>query len=219
MQLTATVTKDDVVRIVESLTPLRIVIDEKKGRTVSLGRPEMIELVPNAGLRIRGDAHITWDIAGVSIPVTIQTWQVVLVPRIAIRANTRPVLAFEPVVEALDLKLVPGFLSDKIAKTLREGIAENRDRIVWELARSLSKRIALPARVVSARAFELIVTKGEVSVTDAELRLAVTFATRVEKRVENRVDSTVAAEPARQAAHGTSRARGVPIPLTPLRST
>ncbi len=180
MLLTAVVTKAELVDLIASFTPMRIDIDGRRGRYVTLGRPE-VALVAGRGLRLRGDARITWDVAGMAIPVTLQAWQLLLVPRIVSRARSR-VLSFEPVVEELDLKLVPAFLDDAIAGAIREGISHNRDTIAWDFARTLTKRIPLPARISPARTFEIIAMDGDVEVSANELRLSVRFEARVEGR-------------------------------------
>ncbi|MDF2694645.1 MAG: hypothetical protein K0S65_3028, partial [Labilithrix sp.] len=108
MLLSAVVTRDELALLVESITPLRVVIDERRGRSMTVTRPHAIELVPERGLRIRGAARMSWDVAGVGIPVTLQSWQVLVAPRIATRGGSQ-VLAFEPVLENVDLKHVPGF--------------------------------------------------------------------------------------------------------------
>jgi hypothetical protein len=179
MLLTALVTKAELTALLGALTPMRITIDEERGRTVTLGRPELT-LIPGKGLRLRGDARIAWDVAGIAVPVTLQGWQVLLVPRIHVRDKTR-LLAFEPVIEELDLKLVPAFLDDKIADAISEAIAKNRSRLAWNFARSLSKRLPLPARIAPAEMFEIAAVDGEVQVTEAELRFSVRFEARIER--------------------------------------
>ena len=193
MLLTAVVTKAELASLVDALTPLRITIDEKRARSVTLGRPE-IELVPGHGLRLRGDARIAWDVAGVAISVTLQAWQVLLVPRIASRARSR-VLSFEPVIERLDLKLVPGFLDDKIAGAIRDGIAESRHRLAWDFARTLSRRLPLPARISPARSFEILAVDGEASVSESELRLSVRFEARIDRGERAPVSARAGARP------------------------
>jgi len=180
MLLTAVVSKAELVSLLASLTPMQINIDERRGRFVTLGRPELA-LVPGRGLRLRGEARVSWDVAGVAIPVTLQAWQVLLVPRIVSRGRSR-VLSFEPVVEELDLKLVPAFLDDAIVGAIREGISHNRDKIAWDFARTLSKQLPLPAKISPAKAFEILAVDGEVEVSPTELRLSVRFEARVESR-------------------------------------
>ena len=67
MLLTAAVTRAEIVALIEALTPLRIMIDAQRGRSVTLGRPRL-ELVPDTGIRLRGDARISWDVAGMTVP-------------------------------------------------------------------------------------------------------------------------------------------------------
>jgi hypothetical protein len=199
MLLTAAVTKAEVAALVERLTPLRISIDERRGRSITLGRPRL-ELVPNAGLRLRGDARLTWDVAGVAILVTLQAWQLLLVPRIVNRDSGRA-LAFEPVVEVLDLKGVPGFLDDKIAKVLGDALAQNRGKLVWELARKLSKRFALPARI-GGGAFALRAVDGAVGVSEDDVKLTIRFEADVERPA---VEAEAAPRSSRRASTGERR--------------
>jgi hypothetical protein len=180
MRLVAVVPKEDLIDLIEAFTPMRIVIDERHDRTVTLGRPKSVELVPDRGLRIRGDAHIMWDVAGVPIPLTVKEWQVLLVPRVVRRGRTK-VLALEPIIEQFDLKRVPGFIDDRIADTLREDVESQRDKLAWNFARTLSKRLRLPLKIGPARHFEIMAVDAGISVTETELRLAVSFETRVEK--------------------------------------
>ena len=52
MLLSAVVTRDELAQLVESITPLRVFIDERRGRSMTVARPHAIELVPKRGLRI-----------------------------------------------------------------------------------------------------------------------------------------------------------------------
>jgi hypothetical protein len=177
---TAVVPKADLVRFVESVTPLRIDIDAARGRSLTLGHAA-VTLVSGAGLRLRGDARVTWDFAHVAIPVTVNAWQLMLVPRIAPQGHPH-VLVFEPVLEDLDLKLVPGFVDEKVAGAIRAEVAKNRERLAWDFARTLTKRLPLPARVSPPSAFEIFPLGGEVSVSESELRLELHFEARFEKK-------------------------------------
>ncbi|MBX3261368.1 MAG: hypothetical protein KF782_16910 [Labilithrix sp.] len=203
MLLTATVSKAEVVALVGALTPMRVCIDERRRRAVTLNRPE-VAFVAGRGIRLRGDARVTWDVAGAEIPVTVQVWQVLLVPSVVARGRSRS-LALEPVVEELELGFVPGFVDGKISRAIREGIAQKRERLAWDFARTLSRRLALPARIAPPRAFEIVAAAGDVDVGDTELRLGVRFETRVvERRVEaapsEREPAALPLVPARAAA-------------------
>lgn len=174
MLLNAVVSKAELRALLEALTPLRIPIDERRGRGVTLGRCEL-DLVPGRGIRLSGDARITWDVAGVGVPIAIDAWQVLLAPRIVTRGDLC-VLTFDPLLEELDLKHVPGFLCGKIAAAVREGIAKNEGR----LGRVLAKSVALPHRM-GAGALVLESTSATVEVGGDVLSLSVTLAPRVER--------------------------------------
>lgn len=180
MLLSAVVTRDELAQLVESITPLRVVIDERRGRSISVTRPHAIELVPERGLRIRGAAQISWDVAGVGIPVTLQSWQVLVAPRIATRGGSQ-VLAFEPVLENVDLKRVPGIVGDRIVEAVQKGLAQYGNKLVWHLARALSRRWALSTRIVPSRAFALTVADSSVEITAEQLRLTIRLDARFEQ--------------------------------------
>ena len=174
MLLDATVTKNEIQALIAALTPLRISIDERRGRSVTLGRPEL-ELVPSQGLRLRGDALLTWDVAGVSIPITIQAWQVLLVPRVMTRAGVRTI-AFEPILEELDLKHIPALVCGKITASMRDAVGQSRGKLAWSFGNLLSRQLALPNRL-GAGALAFIATDAEISMTTDVLRFAVRLET------------------------------------------
>jgi hypothetical protein len=183
MELTALVSRDELAALVRSVSPLRIAIDERRGRAATLALAD-VELVPARGLRLRGDARITWDVAGVPLSVTVKSWGVLLVPRVAAGA-----LVIEPVLEELDLKNVPGFLDDKIGDAIRDGITQNRGKLAWGVARALSKTWPLPARM-SLASFGLQVTSGSVVVDEAAIRMSIRLDGRFERRISRRLPSS-----------------------------
>ncbi|MBX3229140.1 MAG: hypothetical protein KIT84_02305 [Labilithrix sp.] len=172
MLLTAAVTKEEIGALVGALTPLAVAIDAQRGRSIALGRPRL-ELVPDAGLRLRGDARVTWDVAGVAIPVTLEAWQLLLVPRVVTR-EPRRVLALEPVIERLDLKGVPAFVDGKIARAIGGAVAQHREKLVWNFAETLSRRLALPARI-GGGTFALSAVDGAVAVSAEDVKLTLRF--------------------------------------------
>lgn len=205
MLLTAAITKREIASLVEALTPLSVSLDERRGRSITLGRPRL-ELVPNAGLRLRGDARLTWDVAGVAIPVTLQAWQVLLVPRFVTRESGRA-LAFEPAIEVLDLKRVPGFLDDKIARALGDAIAQNRGKLAWELGRALGKQLALPVRM-GGGVLGLTVADGAVAVTEVDVKLTLRFEAQV--KLEGGGADKLKERPARPDGEGPGASRRSP---------
>jgi hypothetical protein len=181
MRLCAILTKDDLVSAIEQVTPLTVTL--RRGGVIWLGRPSTVELVAGAGLRIRGDARFTWDAYGLAIPVSLRSWQVMLVPSFAER-DGRHVLAFDPVLEALDLKSVPLFLDGKIRAAINEGLAAQRSALAWEFEKQLSLVRSLPNRVEPLREVRFGPSGGRVAVTDSEVRLTLDFELDVRREGE-----------------------------------
>lgn len=173
MQLCAILTKDDLTSVVGQLTPLRVAITPR--RIVTLGRPARIDLVAGAGLRVRGDARFTWDVGGLTIPVTLRSWQVMLVPSFVARDGGH-VLAFDPVLEDLDFKGVPMFLDGRIAQGVKDGLAAQRNKLFWDFEKHLSVLRPLPHRISPAGEMKLAPTGGNVTVTATDVRLTFDFA-------------------------------------------
>jgi hypothetical protein len=173
MQLCATLTKDDLSSIIEQITPLRVAVRPR--RVITLGRPTKIELVAGAGLRVRGDARFTWDVGGLTIPVTLRAWQVLLVPSFAVR-DGRHVLAFDPTLELLDFKNVPMFLDGRIIATVKDGLAAQKSKLVWRFEEQLALVRALPEKIAPAGEVNLAPTGGTATVTETDVKLTLAFA-------------------------------------------
>jgi hypothetical protein len=178
MQLCATLTKDDLTSIIEQITPLRVAIRPR--RVITLGRPTKIELVAGAGLRVRGDARFTWDVGGLTIPVTLRAWQVLLVPSFVARDGGH-VLAFDPKLEVLDLKSVPMFLDGGIKDAVKEGLAAQKSKLTWRFEEHLSLVRPLPAKISPAGEVNLAPTGGTVTVTATDVQLKLEFGFRVRR--------------------------------------
>jgi|GEM_PF-814706 len=210
MQLCAVLTRDDLVGLVEEITPLRVELGSRSRRVIFVGRPSRLELVAGAGLRIRGDARFTWDLAGMTIPVTLRAFQILLVPSIVVRRGHH-VLAFDPVLEDLDFKRVPMFLDGRIAEAINDALLAQRSKLAWDFTKALGISHELPARLQPAARFELVPSGGNVVVTSDELRLDIAFEAHVLRRA---AAEPVAAprQPAPPRAGGSSPRAAAPSP-------
>ena len=181
MHLTVTITKDELVRSIRELLPLRI--DLGRRRSVTFGQAHLVELVPNAGLRVRGDARMLWEIAGLPLPVSLRAWQVLLVPSIASREGSH-VLTFDPVLEDLDFRRVPGLY--RIIDAVNEGVASQRRKLAWNLSRALNVSTPLlRSRAVPAATFELSALAATLAVGESEIRIDVKLEPRVRREKED----------------------------------
>lgn len=177
-ELTLTVPKADLFEVVCDLTPTRIELSKRPRRVLHLGRPRRFELVPNRGLRVRGDARVAWEALGLALPVTLRAWQILLVPSVVVQSGAH-VLAFDPVLEDLDFKRVPGFFDERLVEAVNDGLASQRRKLAWNFSKTLSFRLPLPARVSPGGTFELVPSSGDVEVTADAIRLSVAFEAKV----------------------------------------
>lgn len=200
---TAIIPGTDLARLVESITPFRVTIDEERGRAVTLDRPTL-ELVSGEGIRLRGSGHVSWDFAHVPIPVRVNAWQFLFVPRVASHGGSH-VLSLEPRLEELDVRLVPGLVDEKIADAIRRAIARNQNRLAWDFGRTLSRRLPLPATVSPTSTFTIFPVGGEASVNVREVQLVLRFEARFELEPEPE-RAEVAEEESERAGEQVSRA-------------
>jgi hypothetical protein len=180
MLLHATLGLDDLTDAIQRFTPLEVRLGDPDGneRTLVVERPERVSLVPDRGLRIATTARLTWTIAGVVVPVTVQAAQILLLPEIA-EKDGHDVLRFQLVLESADLKHVPAFLDAKVVDQVNEALRADDARPVWRFLETLSFVVALPERLRSARTFELEAKWGTMKITEEAAVFTVSYASAV----------------------------------------
>lgn len=182
MLLQATVGLDDLIEALEHFTPLEIRLGDLEGKERSLlvERPDRVTLVPDRGLRIETTARLSWTIAGLAVPITIQAAQMLLVPEIA-QKDGRDVLRFQLRVESADLRHVPAFVDAKVVDQVNEALQADDARPTWRFLDTLSFSVRLPARLRSARTFELTAHWGAFEITDTAIVFTVSYDSAVKK--------------------------------------
>lgn len=175
MQLRAVVRRDDVIGLLEEITPLRVELSRRPQRAVSIGRPTELDFVPGTGLRIRTSARITWDVAGLAVPVTARTIQLLLTPKLD-QLEGGFVLSLEPKLEDFDLEAVPFFIDNKIASAVNDGIERQRSKLTWNLTRLLG--FDLPEKVSPPMRIDLGITDASVEVEAEALVIDVSLRPR-----------------------------------------
>jgi hypothetical protein len=180
MQLCAVLSRDELAQVIGELAPLDVELSRRPRRALSIGRPSLVELVPGAGLRVSGEARLTWDVAGVSVPVTVRSCRVMLVPKVELRDEGH-VLAFEPKIESLDVSNVPGFVASGLIGSLEAAIAAKRDKLAWRFGRRLAVRKMLPERVTPPSRVDLVPAGGDVEVTATSVRLTIELEAHVRR--------------------------------------
>jgi hypothetical protein len=177
MLISAIMTKDELALVLESLLPLSVALGpEQRDRSVTFDHAEL-ELVRGRGARLRGSARAVFDIAGVTVPIAVQRWQILLQPRIAEGPN---VLTCEPLLEALEVERCPSMFEGRVRSAVGGAIAKAQDRLSWGFGRTLSRRLPLPQRVRPGKALQFSVVGGACAVSDRELAMRVELKARAE---------------------------------------
>ena len=182
MHLQATFTLADLSEAIASFTPLEIRLGDLEGkeRTLVIDRPLEVSLVAGRGLRIGTTARFTWTLAGLAVPVTVNSASLLLLPEIA-TVDGREVLRFLLLLESADLKLVPSFVDDEFVERVNAALSAEDARPTWKFLDTLTFSVGLPERLRSARALTLTARWGAVQVTDAALTFTVSYEAAVTK--------------------------------------
>lgn len=176
MLLQATLGLDDLTDAMQRFTPLEIRLGDLEGkeRTLVVERPDRVALVPDRGLRIETTARLSWTIAGVVVPITVQAAQLMLLPEI-VQRDGRDVLRFLLVLEGANLKHLPAFVDAKVVEEVNQALQADDARPTWGFLETLSFSVRLPARLRSARTFELNARWGAMKITDAAVVFTVSY--------------------------------------------
>ncbi len=127
-------------------------------------QPTVVEFIDGRGLRVRTTAAAHWPVAGMPIPLTIESVLFVLEPQIA-PPPERGKLLFKLKVEELSVKNVPGIVEDSMLPLINEGLAVLENAIGWDYAKTLDIHVKIPPKAAPLESFHLSAGKAQVAVT------------------------------------------------------
>ncbi len=173
------------VETIFSREDLRQLLDELLPAKMRLGDPSddawlalydlgEVVLVPETGLRVTCKAKLRWDVAGIAIPVTLQSLTVLLRP-VIVKRETGDVLSFGLEIEHADLVNVPSFIDGALTDRVNRELAAKQDDMAWDFTTALSRLIPLPPRVDPIDAIDLKVAWGKLRIDADALVIAVSF--------------------------------------------
>ncbi len=183
MEITARLDAETVTSVLRSLTPLTVHLDDDPAgdRWFRLDPPDEVAFIAGQGLRVHATAAVQWTVAGLRIPFTIQSLQVMLRPLI-VEAPAGGRLVFRASIEEADLKNVPQAIDAAILDHVNARLALLGDKLGWNFARTLTHSIAMPAAMEPVEAFLLGVRDGAVEVLAGEMRLSVKMPVSFSRR-------------------------------------
>lgn len=172
MQLRAVVRRDDVIGLLEEITPLRVELSRRPQRAISIGRPTTLDFVPEVGIRVCLDARISWDVVGVTVPMTARMIRVLLTPKLSLREGHH-FLSLEPTLEDFDLESLPFFADRRVRSAVNAAFERQRVRLTWDIEELL--RFPLPEKVTPPMRVDLGITYATLAVDAESLILDVSF--------------------------------------------
>ena len=165
-QVTAVLDLATLEQLLGELTPLSVRLGDQGGpnRYFTIDRPTLLEFIPGRGLRIRTSAHAHWTLAGVPIPLTIESATLVLEPSLAPPPAAGKLL-FTLKLEELEVKNVPNMIEATLMPLINEGLAVLEGPLGWDFAKTLGVKIPIPPKAAPLESFTLSAGSSSVEVT------------------------------------------------------
>jgi hypothetical protein len=179
--LTATLDETTVRELLNELLPLRIDLGDENhaNRWFQIQPPQLIEFVPDKGIRIQTSAQLHWTVAGMGIPFTISSVRLLLAPSIdAVKARLNLVVS----IEDADLKNIPKAIDRGIVTQLNARLAHQNEAVGWSFGRTLAISLALPEKMAPLERFEMEAGAMHSTVTTDALRLELSVPMHLSRR-------------------------------------
>jgi hypothetical protein len=175
MWLQATLTARDLHDALDKITPLRIPLDnDDPDRCLWLGKPTEVALREHEGVTLSTRGQVRWEVAGITVPITLRTLSVVLAPAVE-KIDGEDALTFTLRVTEADLSAVPAFVEGTILSRVNEALARPQSKLIWRFLQTLDFNFALPEKLEPRRHMSLFARWGEARVTDEALHLVVSW--------------------------------------------
>ena len=166
MWLQAAFSHADLVLFAEKLFPVHLALEEgnKEGRHIYLGRPKSMELVAGKGLRVDMRARVLWPLLGIDVPIDVPNVTAMMTLEMA-RLDGEDVFSLSPVIEALDVTHLPGFVESALMGAINAAIAKEHAALTWRFTHTLDFRLPIPEAEEPARRLHVSARWGDVVVT------------------------------------------------------
>ena len=182
VRISAVLDHTTVVGLIAELTPFIVELDTDPStqRWMRVERPDVVELVPGVGARIRTSAKVSWSLAGVSLPFTIRS--VVIVLRLVIDDSVPGgKLDILPMVEDADLKNVPDLVDAKIVEVVNSRLAAKAGEIAWKFGKLLTVHLGLPPALGGVDAFDMRPQGAVLEIGAEEIRMSLDLLMRFDR--------------------------------------
>lgn len=179
MKVTARLDEESIKQILDDLLPLTVILDEDGGgdRWLRIDPARTVDFVADDGLRVEVAGHLHWKTAGVSLPLTIKSAQLMLRP-VVVSDDDGGRLVFRPALESMDLKNVPGFVDSGITNLINKRLAGEGDKLAWRFGKTLRATVPVGKDLVEIANFVLSAGAAAVLTLDDAVVLTVDLQMR-----------------------------------------
>jgi hypothetical protein len=173
MWLEAIVSREDLVRLLDQLLPVKINLDvPETDRWIKVGRATAVDLVADAGLRVSCPAELKWEIAGMGPTLTVETISLLLRPDVVEHGNGHT-LDFHIEIEDVDIRGVPTVIESAILRKVNARLES--EKLSWNFTDTLTYSVPIGQLLESIASLNIGVAWGKRRVTAEGLALAVSF--------------------------------------------
>lgn len=190
MDLEVRLTRDFLNGLLHQFAPIRLHLtpaDEDR-RWVELEQPDVVELVPEIGLRIQSNGRLRYKMAGISVPLTIRRIELLLAPKVLTPAPDDFRLAFELRIENADLELVPGLVDQALSGRINELLRAEVTPLVWDFGKTFNKTVRMPERLEPLSHLLLHARGGQIRVDRGVVSLRIALAASLSRSKERPTD-------------------------------
>ncbi|MFO0749712.1 MAG: hypothetical protein U1F43_29190 [Myxococcota bacterium] len=170
------ISADELIAAVVEILPLQVGFGAAdSGRFIRLERPSEVEFVPRVGLRLRCSGVLGYPVPILSDEHTINT-AVASVGPVIVELEDGEALAFQVVLDELDMKRVPGFIDDTLLASANERLAAQPPPLAWRFPATLTHAFPLGPRVALVSHAQVTTKRGWVEVTQDGIVMSVSSA-------------------------------------------
>jgi len=169
----AILTRDDLAKVMGDFSPVTLRLGGEC--TLSLREPSDVTLLVGRGLRVGCKAELHWPVAGIVIPVRINSL-------VIDKPTEGDRLVFKLELEHVDFAHIPSTIDEHLTERLKGVLAAKHVELSWNFSETLTHIFAFPPHLLGdIGSIGLQVAWGEVRVTEEALVLAVSFNTQVHR--------------------------------------
>jgi|GEM_PF-5769167 len=171
MRIEATLLKDELRSLLESLLPVRIALDKNEPlRWIEFGKLHALELVPGHGARIVCSAKVSWPLPVIGPRLSVRHLEALIQPYVR-SGDGGEVLAFKIQLESIELAHVPAFVEREVLRLINGELAQRKGKLAWKIGKTFANRIKMPTSLAPVEGLQLHVAEASFQLLEDRVML------------------------------------------------